>query len=209
MIDIILLVLTMLAPGTLIVSSITAGGWFLDALLGLTDKEGRDIQSCGRSFIKFLQFFGMGIGILCFAICMAVLVNPFVNPISLYNDPLTIILLGVLGFVLLIAPLAKFPWSAIFGLLGGIIAAIAVAFLLPPSVVAFLPISLKWILIGIFIIVGLLIFISFKFIEDLTKAFAMLLGSRPVTLILLIIGIIQGIALIILPPVGLWVFFPW
>lgn len=208
MIDIILLVLTMLAPGTLIVSSITVGGWFLDTLLGLSDKEGRDIQSCGRNFIKFLQFFGMAFGILCFAVATGVLVQPFYPPyISLFNDPLTVILLGILGFVLLIAPLAKYPWSAIFGLLGGVIVAIAVAYFLPDWVVGLLPFSLKWLLIGIFILVGLVIFIAFKWIEDLTKAFAMLLASRPVTMILMILGIVQGLALIFLPG-GLWFFFP-
>ncbi len=208
MIDIILLVLTMLAPGTLIVSSITVGGWFIDTLLGLSDKEGRDIQSCGRNFIKFLQFFGMAFGIICFAVMAGVLVKPFYPPFfALYNDPFTLVLLGILGFVLLIAPLAKYPWSAIFGLLGGLIAAIAVAYFLPPEIVVILPISLKWILIAIFIIVGLVIFIAFKWIEDLTKAFAMLLASRPVTFILLILGIVQGIALLILPG-GLWFFVP-
>ncbi len=209
MIETILLVLTMLAPGTLIVSSITVGGWFIDTLLGFSDKEGRDIQSCGRNFIKFLQFFGMAFGIICFAVMAGVLVNPFYNPhFAAYNDPITLILLGILGFVLLIAPLAKYPWSAIFGLLGGLIVAIAVAYFLPDWVVAVLPISLKWILIAIFIIVGIVIFVAFKWIEDLTKAFAMLLASRPVTLVLMIIGFVQGIALIFLFPYGLWMFVP-
>ncbi len=209
MIEIILYILTVLAPGTLIVSSITVGGWFIDTLLGFSDEEGRDIESCGRSFIKFLQFFGMAFGILCFAIAVAVVINPYWNPhLMLFNDPITVILLAILGFVLLIAPLAKYPWSAIFGLLGGIIAAIAVAFLLPDWVVGVLPFSLKWLLIIVFVIVGLIIFIAFKWIEDLTKAFAMLLASRPVTLILMILGIVQAIALLILPPHGLWTFVP-
>jgi hypothetical protein len=151
----------------------------------------------------------MAFGILCFALAVAVVINPYWNPQAmLYNDPITVVLLAILGFVLLIAPLAKYPWSAIFGMLGGVIAAIAIAFLLPDSVVAILPFSLKWLLIIVFVIVGLIIFIAFKWIEDLTKAFAMLLASRPVTLILMIIGIIQAIALLILPPHGLWTFVP-
>ena len=205
MIETILLILTMLAPGTLIVSSITVGGWFLDTLLGLSDEEGRDIQTCGRQFIKFLQFFGMAFGIISFIVMAGVLINPFYNPsFAAYSDPITVILLGILGFVLLIAPLAKYPWSAIFGLLGGLIAAIAVAYFIPEWIGALS--IFKYILIAIFIIVGLFIFCAFKWIEDLSKAFAMLLASRPVTLILMILGITQGIALLILFPYGLWMF---
>jgi hypothetical protein len=195
----VLNILTMLVPGVLGVSAFTSGAWLIDNILRRTDEPGIDIESVGRTIIKIFQFFGMVMGILCFA----VLVSSLLSGLNIYNDPLTIVLLGILGFVLLVAPIAKFPWAAILGLIVGVIAAAALAFLAPDWFIAILPFPFKYLLIAIFIIVGLLIFVAFKWIEDLTRSFAILLASRPVTIILMILGIIQAIALIFLPFGGL------
>ena len=144
-----------------------------------------------------LQFFGIIIGILCFA----ALISSPVSTYQAYNDPLTLALLGIIGFVLLIAPIAKIPWAALVGFFAAIIAAAAVAFLTPPWLVSFITgyIDFKWVVLGVFIIIGLILFISLKWLEDLIKAFAMILASRPITFILMIVGIAQAILILYYP----------
>ncbi|MFX1564007.1 MAG: hypothetical protein ACFFDP_11950 [Promethearchaeota archaeon] len=188
-------ILNMLVPIVLGISSFTAGAWLIDNILRRTDEPGIDIESVGRTIIKIFQFFGMVMGILCFA----GLVSALFSGLFIYNDLLTLVLLGILGFVLLVAPIAKFPWAAVLGLIIGVIIAAALAFLTPAWVIALLPFPFHYVVIGVFLIVGLLVFIAFKWIEDLTRSFAIILASKPVTVVLMILGIIQAVALIFLP----------
>jgi len=60
-----------------------------------------------------------------------------------------------------------------------------------------------YILIAVFLITGILVFISLKWFESLIKAFAMILASRPITFILSIIGIIQAVLLFLQYPEGI------
>ncbi len=197
--------LVALTPSILGLASFITGSWLIDAFLRARDEPGVDVESFFRTIIKILQFCGMAIGILCFATLIAVYRSDLVTPF--YADLLTLILLGVIGFVLLIAPIAKSPWAAMVAFIVAIIAAAAVAFLTPTWIIGLLPFDFKWLIIGVFIIIGLFVFISLKWLEDLLKAFALILASRPVTVILMIIGIIQA-ALIIFFPGGILYFIP-
>ena len=187
----ILEVLAAITPSILGVAAFTTGSWLVDKILSLSDEPGVDIESVGRTIIKILQFCGMAMGILCFSTLVSVLMTGY------YNDPLTMILLAVIGFVLLVAPIAKFPWAAILSLIVAVAAAAIVAFIAPDWLIGLIP--LKYIVIAVFIIVGIVVFTAFKWIEDLTRAFALLLASRPVTVILMILGIVQAAVLLFVP----------
>ena len=197
--------LIQLTPSILGLASFVVGIWLLDAFLRRTDEPGVDVESCLRGGIKILQFFGMAIGVVCFVTLFSLITVPLLEP--LYRDMLTLVLLGLLGFVLLIAPIAKVPWAALIALFVAIIAS-GILVLLSPYIIPILPFNFTYILIAVFLITGILVFISLKWFESLIKAFAMILASRPITLILSIIGIIQAILLFLQYPGGILFFLP-
>ncbi|MFX1299797.1 MAG: hypothetical protein ACFFAL_06870 [Promethearchaeota archaeon] len=197
--------LVQLTPSILGLASFVVGIWLLDAFLRRSDEPGVDVESCLRAGIKILQFFGMAIGVICFVTLFSLLTVPLLSPI--YRDILTLILLGLLGFVLLIAPIAKVPWAALIALFVAIIAS-GILVLLSPLIIPILPFNFTYVLIAVFLITGILVFISLKWFEALIKAFAMILASRPITFILSAIGIIQAILLFLQFPEGILYFLP-
>ncbi|MFX1491098.1 MAG: hypothetical protein ACFFBU_02475 [Promethearchaeota archaeon] len=192
--------LVILTPSILGIAAFISGIWLLDAILRASDEPGVDVESCFRAGIKVLQFFGMAIGVACFAALFSILTSGITTPF--YGDLLTLALLGLIGFVLLIAPIAKVPWAALVALVVAIIFSVLVALFTPAWIISLIPFNFTWVLIGVFVIIGIIVFISLKWFEELIKAFAMILASRPITLILAFIGIVQA-ALIIFYPGGI------
>lgn len=197
--------LVQLTPSILGLASFVVGIWLLDAFLRRTDEPGVDVESCLRGGIKILQFFGMAIGVVCFVTLFSLVTVPLLSPF--YRDILTLVLLGLLGFVLLIAPIAKVPWAALIALFVAIVAS-GILVLLSPLIIPILPFNFTYVLIAVFLITGILVFISLKWFESLIKAFAMILASRPITFILSIIGIIQAVLLFLQYPGGILYFLP-
>ncbi|MFX0079130.1 MAG: hypothetical protein ACFE8O_07810 [Candidatus Hermodarchaeota archaeon] len=197
--------LVQLTPSILGLASFVVGIWLLDAFLRRTDEPGVDVESCLRTGIKILQFFGMAIGVVCFVTLFSLITVPLLEP--LYRDILTLVLLGLLGFVLLIAPIAKVPWAALIALFVAIIAS-GILVLLSPLIIPILPFNFTYVLIAVFLITGILVFISLKWFESLIKAFAMILASRPITFVLSIIGVIQAVLLFLQYPGGILYFLP-
>jgi hypothetical protein len=197
--------LVQLTPSIIGLASFVVGIWLLDAFLRRTDEPGVDVESCLRGGIKILQFFGMAIGVVCFVTLFSLVTVPLLSPF--YRDILTLVLLGLLGFVLLIAPIAKVPWAALIALFVAIIAS-GILVLLSPLIIPVLPFNFTYVLIAVFLITGILVFISLKWFESLIKAFAMILASRPITFILSIIGIIQAVLLFLQYPGGILYFLP-
>jgi hypothetical protein len=104
-------------------------------------------------------------------------------------------LLLVTGLGLILKPLSKIPFSALLGLIVGLVC-VGLLYLylpLPPTV---LGISSLWIYLAIFFVPALIIFIIFKFVEDLMKFFGMIVGSWPVMTVLGFLSIAQGILLL-------------
>jgi hypothetical protein len=58
-------------------------------------------------------------------------------------------------------------------------------------------VSSFWIYVAVFFVPALIVFIIFKFVEDLTKLFGMVLGSWPVLTVLGVLSIVQGILLLL------------
>jgi len=105
-------------------------------------------------------------------------------------------LLLVTGLGLILKPLSKVPFSALLGLTVGLVCVglLYLYFPLPPSVFG---ISSLWIYLAIFFVPALIVFLIFKFVEDLMKLFGMILGSWPVMTVLGFLSIAQGILLLL------------
>lgn len=197
------IILANLAPLFLGLGAAASFAWFLDTLMGDTyrpsgngkDEEGKAEAPIGwrRGIVRLVGLIGIPMGILCFVSFAAILLTP---GLSLWSDPLTLFLLVWMGIALFLTPINKLPWAALIGLVAGIIAVIAViafAPLIPGFITEQIP--LKYILIGMFIIVGVVVFTLFKWAENILDLVTTILGSRPFLLILCFVGLAQAIAL--------------
>jgi hypothetical protein len=200
------LILANLAPLFLALGSITAFAWFLDALMGPayrpsnSSKDEKDPEKPAepgidwrRGLVRLVGVFGIPVGILCFASLVSILLNPGLTP---YGDLLTIVLLIWVGIALFLTPFNKLPWAALIGLVAGIIAVIVTASLspiIPDWITGQIP--LNYVLIAIFIIVGVVVFTLFRWAENIIDLLTAVLGSRPALLLLAFIAMAQAIAL--------------
>lgn len=205
------LLLANLAPLFLALGAVAAFSWFVDALMGevyrpsksskkesnqdeKTEKTEEEEPSIGwrRGVVRLIGLLGIPFGVLCFASLVSILFTPG-HP---YGDLLTLVLLAWTGIALFLTPVSKLPWAAIMGLGAGIVAVIVVI-ALAPIIPAFITehIALKYILIAVFIIVGIMVFGLFQWAENVLKLICGILGSRPLLLILSFAGFIQAVAL--------------
>jgi hypothetical protein len=111
-------------------------------------------------------------------------------------DTYTLYLLIIAGLALFLRPIKDIPWAALLGLIvGGLAASIVYFFFpLPETVVG---IASMWIYLVIFLIPAVIVYMVFKFIEDLLKLIGMILGSKPVTFIVGLVCITQGVLLLL------------
>ncbi len=199
------LLLANLAPLFLGLGAIAAFSWFIDGLMGETyrpsakSKENEEEESNAsssiswrRGIVRLIGLLGIPFGILCLISLVGILFNQ-PHP---FGDLLTLILLAWMAIALFLTPISKLPWAALMGLVAGIIAVIAVT-LIAPVIPGFIleSISLKWILVIVFIVVGVFVFSLFKWAENILELACTILGSRPMLLILSFIAIAQAIAL--------------
>jgi hypothetical protein len=200
------IILANLAPLFLGLGAIASFAWFLDNLMGNTyrpgssskdDEEGKGESEptidWRRGLVRLIGLIGIPMGILCFVSFAAILLTPGQ---SLWGDPLTLFLLAWMGIALFLTPINKLPWAALIGLVVGVIAVIAVIALAPviPEIIT-QQLPLKYILIGVFIIVGVVVFTLFKWAENILDLVTTIMGSRPFLLILFFLGLAQAIAL--------------
>ena len=160
------------APYILILGGITAASWLI-----VKDKE------------KPTSYLGFFIGIL-------LLTTAAVAWSEHALDTPTIYLLIATGLALFLKPIRDFPWAALFGLAAGSACAAYVIWFafIPESVFG---ISAKWIYIAAFLIPALVVYLIFKFIEDLLKLAGKILASKPISLILAALCITQGILMLV------------
>jgi hypothetical protein len=162
------------APYILILGGITAASWLI-----VKDKE------------KPTSYLGFCIGILLLTTA-AVAWSEHAPAV----DTPTIYLLIATGLALFLKPIRDFPWAALFGLAAGSACAVYVIWFanIPESVFG---IPAKWIYIAAFLIPALIVYLIFKFVEDLLKLVGIILASKPVSLILAALCITQGILMIL------------
>jgi hypothetical protein len=171
----------------LIIGGVIAIAWFLEKLL----KPVPVVGTPASILTKIISFFGFFAGIILIITGAAAWQTQAPNV-----DTYTIYLLIIAGLVLILRPIKDFPWAALLGLIAGGLCAGAVYFFFPlPETV--LGIASIWVYIIIFLIPAVIVYMVFKFIEDVLKLIGTLLASKPVTLIVGFVCIAQGILLLL------------
>lgn len=175
------------AQFVLIIGGLIAISWFLEKIV----KPVPVVGTPASILTKIVSFFGFFVGII-----MVITGGASWSTQAANVDTYTIYLLIIAGLALMLKPIKDFPWAALLGLIAGGLAAGAVYFFfpLPETVFGFASI---WIYLVIFLIPAVIVYMVFKFIEDILKLLGTLLASRPVTFIIGIICIAQGILMLL------------
>jgi len=172
--------LTILAdymPYILILGGVVAASWLFE----------RTVKPLSW-IVKIASFFGLIIGILLMIIAAVVWPTPELDVYTQY-------LLIVTGLALILRPIKDIPWAALIALLIGGVCAVYVYLYIPLETV--FGISSTWVYLIIFFVPALLVYLLFKFIEDLLRLIGSILASRPVSFILGLICIVQGFLLLL------------
>ena len=146
------------------------------------------IKGSAGKVLKGLGYLGIFVGVLLLVTGVVVLLDQAWS-IDVW------VLLVVTGLGLVLKPLSRVPFSALLGLVVGLVCAglLYLYFPLPATVFG---VSSLWIYLAVFLVPALIVFLIFKFVEDLTKLFGMVLGSWPVLTVLGFLCIAQGILLL-------------
>jgi len=138
--------------------------------------------------VKIASFFGLIIGILLMVTAAVVWPTPELDVYTQY-------LLIVTGLALILKPIKDIPWAALIALLIGGVCTVYVYLYIPLETV--FGISSTWVYLIIFFVPALLVYMLFKFIEDVLRLIGSILASRPVSIILGLICIVQGFLLLL------------
>ena len=147
------------------------------------------IKGSAGKVLKGLGYIGILVGVLLLITGMVVLLDQAWS-IDVW------VLLVVTGLGLVLRPLSKVPFSALLGLVVGLVCA-GLLYLYFPLPAIVLGISSLWIYLAVFFAPALIVFLIFKFVEDLTKLFGMVLGSWPALSILGFLCVTQGVLLLL------------
>jgi hypothetical protein len=175
------------AEYVLIIGGLIAISWFIEKLV----KPVPVVGTTTSILVKIVSFFGFFAGIALLITGAAAWQTQATNV-----DTYTIYLLIIAGFVLILRPIKDFPWAALLGLIAGG-AAIGVIYFFFPLPETVLGIASIWVYLIIFLIPAVIVYMVFKFIEDVLKLLGTLLASRPVTLIVGFVCIAQGTLLLL------------
>ena len=171
----------------LIIGGIIAISWFLEKLL----KPVPIVGTPASILTKIMSFFGFFAGIILIVTGAAAWQTQ-----ATQVDTYTIYLLIIAGLVLMLRPIKDFPWAALLGLIAGGLSAGAVYFFFPLTGPVF-GIASIWVYVIIFLIPAIIVYMVFKFIEDVLKLLGTLLASKPITFIVGCVCIAQGVLLIL------------
>jgi hypothetical protein len=121
-----------------------------------------------------------------------------------HYDAFTLVILGVAGLTLLLRPVRGVRWAALAGLALGLLASYYVYNMFHVTTT---------VLIIVFVAVTLLLYLLFKFLEDLLGTIGGILSFPPIAVIIGIICILQAILVLMgtsltgyLPPLHFWPF---
>lgn len=108
----------------------------------------------------------------------------------------TCILALVVGLALILKPIKDIPWAAVIGIIAGaIVVFIASSYLefVTGAIAGLLGIDAYWILIAAFILVLILCYMAFKFVEDIGKILGKFLSARPTSFAIMLLCVIEAI----------------
>ena len=147
------------------------------------------IKGSAGKVLKGLGYLGIFVGALLLATGAVVLFEQTSN-IEVWG------LLIITGLGLVLKPLSKVPFSALLGLVVGLVC-VGLLYLYFPLPSTVFGVSSLWIYLAVFFVPALIVFLIFKFVEDLMKLFGMIVGSWPVMTVLGFLCIAQGILLLL------------
>ena len=147
------------------------------------------IKGSAGKVLKGLGYLGIFVGALLLATGAVVLFEQ-TSSIEVWG------LLLVTGLGLVLKPLSKVPFSALLGLVVGLVC-VGLLYLYFPLPSTVFGVSSLWIYLAVFFVPALIVFLIFKFAEDLMKLFGMIVGSWPVMTVLGFLCIAQGILLLL------------
>jgi hypothetical protein len=175
------------APYILMLGGVVAMSWFIQKVV----KPVPIVGTPASILTRIVSFFGIFIGIVLL-LTGATAWQTQAPQIDNYTTALFIIA----GLALILKPIKDFPWAALMGLIAGGLCAGAVYFFFPLPATVF-GIAAIWVYVAIFMIPAVIVYMVFKFIEDVLKLVGMLLASKPVTFIIGCVCIAQGILLLL------------
>jgi hypothetical protein len=175
------------APYILMLGGVVAMSWFIQKIV----KPVPIVGTPASILTRIVSFFGLFIGIVLL-LTGATAWQTHAPQIDNYTTALFIIA----GLALILKPIKDFPWAALMGLIAGGLCAGAVYFFFPLPETVF-GIAAIWVYVAIFMIPAVIVYMVFKFIEDVLKLVGMLLASKPVTFIIGCVCIAQGILLLL------------
>ena len=147
------------------------------------------VKGSAGKVLKGLGYLGIVVGALLLAFGVVVLLEQTSN-FEVW------VLLVLTGLGLVLKPLSKVPIAALLGLVVGLLCA-GLLYLFFPLPATVLGISSMWIYLAVFLVPALITFFIFKFVEDLTKLFGMVLGSWPLMTVLGFLCLAQGVLLLL------------
>jgi hypothetical protein len=171
----------------LIIGGLIALSWFIEKIV----KPVPVVGTPASILTKIVSFFGLFAGIVLI-ITGATAWQTHAPQIDNY----TIALLIIAGLALILKPIKDFPWAALLGLIAGGLCAGAVYFFVPLPETVF-GIASIWVYVIIFLIPAVIVYMVFKFIEDVLKLIGTILASKPVTFIIGCICIAQGVLMLL------------
>ena len=173
-------------PVILIIGGLVAISWFIEKLVRPVPVVGKPASI----LTKIVSFFGLFVGILLILTAAAGWnTSPQVETYTKY-------LLIIAGLALFLRPIKDIPWAALLGLIVGGLCAGLVYFFYPLQGPVF-GVDAIWVYLLIFLIPAVIVYMVFKFIEDVLKLIGMILGSKPVTFIVGLVCIVQGLLLLL------------
>jgi hypothetical protein len=147
------------------------------------------IKGSAGNVLKVLGYFGIFVGALLLATGVVVFLDQTSN-VEVWG------LLVATGLGLVLKPLSKIPFSALLGLVAGLVC-VGLLYMYFPLPATLFGISSIWFYLAVFFVPALIVFLIFKFVEDLVKLFGMVLGSWPVMTILGLFCVSQGVLLLL------------
>lgn len=168
-----------LTPFILIFGGFVAASKFLSFLM-----KGRKGRILGG-----LDYLGFATGILLLATGVVVLLEETWS-IDVW------VLLFVTGLGLVLRILTRISFSALMGLVAGLVC-VGLVYLFFPLPETVLGVSSLWVYLAVFLVPALLAYLMFKFFEDLARLFGLILGSWPFLTGAGFLCIVQGVLLLL------------
>ncbi|MHA1313489.1 MAG: hypothetical protein ACTSSI_05430 [Candidatus Helarchaeota archaeon] len=188
---------------TLLLGAIFTGIWLWDIIIRNPEEEEETPW-----YIKVIDYSGFFVGLLILiptGIIMLVsgdLVHFIYGPI--HYDLFTKVLVLLVGLALFFKPLRDAPIATIIGLVGGAIVAFFVIIIVdtPLQVIAYFGgFDIKWIYVIVFFIIFIVVALALKWAATVLQWIGKILGSKPASLVLAVICILQAILISLPVPV--------